>query len=192
MTGRTHDLAAFTALNIAFLLYPPTTTLTLGTAATALGTNMLGGLLPDIDNATSDIWDKVRGGDILARFIRPLIGKHRMITHSILGMVIIGYLLQLILAVVGNVLLVDMTIVWWATMIGVVSHLVSDSITHDGVPWLFPIPIRFGFPPLRALRMKTGGFWEKVVVLPGLIALNGYLIYTNYSTYLHLLRGFYK
>jgi membrane-bound metal-dependent hydrolase YbcI (DUF457 family) len=115
-----------------------------------------------------------------------------MITHSILGMVIIGYALKFVLGLVGSVLLVDMNIVWWATMIGVLSHLVSDSITHDGVPWLFPIPIRFGFPPLRALRMKTGGFWEKVVVLPGLIALNGYLIYTNYSTYLHLLRGFYK
>lgn len=191
MTGRTHDLAAFTALNIAFILYP-TSTLTLGTAATAIGANMIGGLLPDIDNATADIWDKVRGGNVLAKFIRPLIGKHRMITHSILGMAIIGYVLKAILALVGTVLLVDMNIVWWATMLGAFSHLATDSITRDGVPWLFPVPIRYGFPPFRALRMKTGGFWEKVVVFPGLIALNGYLIYTNYSTYLLLLRGFYK
>lgn len=192
MTGRTHDLAAFTALNVAFLFAPPLTQPTIGTAFTALGANMIGGLLPDVDNATSDIWDKVRGGNVLARLMRPMIGKHRMISHSLLGMAIVGYGLKLLLPLVGTVLLVDMNIIWWSIMIGMASHLVTDSMTKQGVPWLFPIPWHLGIPPIEALRITTGKFVEKVIVFPGLIALNTYLIYNNYGTYLHLLRGFYK
>ncbi|CAN5205405.1 hypothetical protein BH09PAT2_BH09PAT2_05810 [soil metagenome] len=192
MTGRSHDLAAFTALNIAFLIAQPLPHITLATTLVALGANMIGGLLPDIDNGTSDIWDKVRGGNILARFIRPLIGKHRMISHSILGMVIVGYLLNFVLSWLGSFLIVDMNIVWWSIMVGYLSHLVADSITHEGVPWLFPIPIRFGFPPFECMRMKTGGFIEKFIAFPGMILINAYLVYTNYSLYLLFVRGFFK
>ncbi len=183
MTGRTHDLAAFTALNITFLTLQPTPSMTVATVLAAVGANMLGGLAPDIDNATSDIWDKFRGGNILSKLIRPLVGKHRMISHSLLGMAIAGYGLKLLLPIVGTFLIVDMHIVWWSIMIGYLSHLVTDSMTKQGVPWLFPIPIRMGIPPLEFLRMKTGGFIEKVIVFPGLIVFNSYLVYANYETY---------
>ncbi|MBI4136640.1 metal-dependent hydrolase, partial [Candidatus Roizmanbacteria bacterium] len=76
------------------------------------------------------------------------------------------------------------------TMIGYFSHLVTDSMTTQGVPWLFPIPIRFGIPPIKALRIKTGGFMEKFVVLPGLILFNGYLVYLNYPTYELFVKSF--
>ncbi len=190
MTGRTHDLAAFTALNIAFIATKPLGDITLATTLTALGANMIGGLLPDIDNATSDIWDKVRGGNMWAKLIRPLVSDHRMISHSLLGMAIIGYLLSFVLSWIGTFLLVDMEIIWWSVMIGFFSHLVTDSMTKQGVPWLFPIPFRFGIPPFEFMRMKTGGFIEKCIVFPGFILLNGYIVYTNYSHYLSFIRGF--
>ena len=55
---------------------------------------------------------------------------------------------------------------------GFVSHLIMDTFTKEGVPWLFPIPIRFGIPPFSFLRLKTGGMLEKTFVFPGLILLN--------------------
>ncbi len=191
MTGRTHDLAAFTALNIAFLFKQPTD-ITFATTITALGANMIGGLLPDIDNATSDIWDKVRGGSIWAKMVKPFVGKHRMLSHSFIGMVIIGTLLHFLLLWMKTFLLVDMNIVWWSVMIGYISHLVTDGLTKQGVPLLFPIPIHFGFPPFELFRIKTGGFMEKTIIFPGLIFLNGYLVYQHYVAYLHLFKRFFE
>jgi len=183
MTGRTHDLAAFTALNLVFLAEMSPPDISLATFAAAIGSNMIGGLLPDIDNATSDIWDKVRGGSVLGKMIKPLVGKHRMLSHSLLGMAIIGFLSEWFLKWLNTVVLVDMNIVWWALMIGYASHLITDSLTKQGVPWLFPLPVRFGIPPFEFMRMKTGGIIEKSVVFPGLLFLNGYLIYRNYEQY---------
>lgn len=182
MTGRTHDLAAFTALTL-YLAYQPVPQMTLATAVTAFGANMIGGLLPDIDDETSDIWDKIRGGSVIGKIIHPLLGHHRMISHSILGMVVIGFLINLILGAVNRIVLVDMSVVLWAIMLGYLSHLVMDSLTPEGVPWLFPIPIRMGFPPVRTFRIKTGGLLEKILIFPSLILLNGYLIYVNYPVF---------
>lgn len=190
MTGRTHDLAAFTALNVAFLVMHPIPDITFATTITALGANMIGGLLPDIDNATSDFWDKFRGGNILAKIVKPFVGKHRMISHSILGLVITALFLELILSWVATFVLVDMDIIWWSVMIGFVSHLITDAMTKQGIPLLFPLPWDFGFPPFKFMRMKTGGFCEKWIVVPGLFALNGYLIYLYYDKYLELIRTF--
>ncbi|MBI2029640.1 metal-dependent hydrolase [Candidatus Gottesmanbacteria bacterium] len=192
MTGRTHDLAAFTALNIVFVTHPPPQ-MTIATVIAALGANMIGGLLPDIDNATADIWDKVRGGRVIGHLIQPLIGSHRMISHSIFGLAIIGYLLKnIILPVIGTVILVDMNIIFDALMIGYISHLVVDSFTTQGIPLFFPIPVRIGFPPNKHLRIKTGGLLEKILIFPGLLFINGYLIYTNYQFYEIFLRSYLK
>jgi inner membrane protein len=190
MTGRTHDLTAFTALNIAFLIEQPLPHMTFGTVAAAIGANMIGGLMPDIDNATSDIWDKFRGGNIIAKLIKPLIGQHRMLSHSLVGMIIAGFLCNLFLIWLKKYVLVDMNIVWWSIMIGYFSHLVSDSMTKQGVPWFFPIPLRFGFPPFKFLRIETGGFVEKSFVFPGLLILNGYLLYSSYDSYINFAKSF--
>lgn len=188
MTGRTHDLAAFTLLN-ATLVYYQFPHMTLATAVVAFGANMIGGLLPDIDNATSDIWDKVRGGSILAMIVKPLIGGHRLISHSIIGMAIAGFLLKQFLFAISHVLVVDMNIIWWSIMIGYVSHLIADSLTTEGVPWLLPIRIRFGFPPVKFLRIKTGGLLEHFFVFPVLLAINGYLFYSHYQAFLLFFRS---
>lgn len=189
MTGRTHDLAAFTMLNMAFVVTAPLE-MSAVTLIGAVGANMIGGLLPDIDEAAADIWDKIRWGHIIGKMIKPLIGGHRMISHSILGMVIIGYVLKLLLTALESTILVDMDIIWWSTMIGYFSHLVIDSFTTEGVPWLLPVPFRFGFPPFRFSRMKTGGFLEKGVVFPGLLLSNVYVIYAYYPLYTSFLKNY--
>jgi len=187
MTGRTHDLAAFTSLSWAFITLPPES-MTLATLVTCLGANFIGALYPDLDNASADLWKKVRGGHWLGKLIAPLLGGHRMITHSLVGLVVTGWLLSKLLMIVGGVLLVDMSLVWWAFMIGYVSHVFTDSLTKEGVPLFFPLPWDVGVPPIKALRVTTGARMEKFVVYPGLLLLTGYLYYQNYPQVLAFLQ----
>lgn len=66
-------------------------------------------------------------------------------------------------------------------MLGMLSHLVMDSLTKEGVPWFFPIDLNIGFPPFKFLRPATGGLVEKALVFPGLLLINGYLVYLHYG-----------
>ena len=188
MTGRTHDLIAFTALS-AVVATIPMSNMTLGTAFVAFTANMLGALAPDIDQSTGALWKKIRFGAILGKLLYPIFGGHRHISHSILGLVFFGVMSKLVLILISSVLIVDINVVWWAFMLGVVSHLVSDTFTHSGVPWLFPIPIKFGIPPIKALRFHTGSFVEKGIVFPGLILTNLWIFYTYHKAIIDFLRS---
>lgn len=188
MTGRTHDLAAFTAL-LAITIVNPPDKLSLATGIVALGANMLGALAPDIDQTSAEFWNKIRFGRLLSRYIAPLFGKHRYLSHSFVGIILFGILVKLLLGALDGILIVDMNIVWWSFMIGFVSHLVTDSLTRDGVPWFFPFPFKIGFPPVRILRFKTGGFIEKGLIFPGLALLSGWLVWDNYGLLRSLLQS---
>lgn len=191
MTGRTHDLAALTALNLVVVTIP-IPPITIPTAFVAVSANFIGALIPDLDQSTSQIWKNIRGGSSLGVLISPLLGGHRFISHSILGILIFGFLFKFLLNMIGSFVLVDMNIVWITFMIGFISHLVMDTFTKEGIAWFFPIPWRIGIPPLSFLRVKTGGWIEKVIVFPGLVFLNGYLIYSYYPKYLDFLRNLIK
>lgn len=171
-------MAAFTSLSWVFITVPPES-VSLATLVTCLGANFMGALYPDLDNASADLWKKVRGGHWLGKLIAPLLGGHRMITHSLVGLVVTGWLVSKLLVIVGAVLLVDMKLVWWAFMIGYVSHLFTDSLTREGIPLLFPLPWSVGVPPIKSLRISTGGRMEKLVVYPGLLLVTGYLYYQH-------------
>lgn len=191
MTGRTHDLAAFTALGYV-IATQPIPSISLATGLVAFTANMIGGLMPDIDQPTADLWRRLPVGTLFGKLLSPILGGHRFISHSIVGIILFGAGARFLLIHIGSVLLVDMGIVWWSFMIGYISHLVMDTLTKDGVPWLFPIPIRFGIPPLRFLRISTGGVLEKSFVFPGLIIINIYIYYTYYSQILGFLKHFVK
>lgn len=182
MTGRTHDLAAITTLT-AYLATQPIVSLSLGTSISAFCACQLGGLTPDLDQPTAHFWHDLPAGSILGRLVHPFLGSHRLLTHSLVGMALVGWGLTYVLAYIHTFLLVDTRIVWYSFMLGFGSHLVMDSFTKEGVPWLFPIPIRFGFPPFQFLRVTTGSFVEKLLVFPGLILLNAYLVYSQYPKF---------
>jgi len=189
MTGRTHDLAAFTTVNY-ILATSPLIHMSLGTLFVAFSANLIGGLTPDIDQPTADLWHKLPGGTLYSRLITPFLGGHRYISHSILGIFLFGFLAKYVLQLARHTLLVDMTLVWWSFMIAYISHLVMDTFTKEGVPWLFPIPIKFGIPPLHFLRIKTGGIVEKYIIFPILILINGSIIYSHYGKYLSFFHGY--
>lgn len=191
MTGRTHDLAAFSALGYV-IVTQPIPDISLATGLVAFTANMIGGLAPDIDQPTADLWRRLPVGTLLGKLLSPILGGHRFISHSIVGIILFGAGARFLLIQMSSVLFVDMNIVWWSFMIGYISHLVMDTFTKEGVPWLFPVPIRLGIPPLKFLRISTGGLLEKSFVFPGLIIINIYIYYTYYSQILGFLKHFVK
>lgn len=142
----------------------------------------LGALTPDIDNARSTLGKRL--GPI-SKEIQHLAG-HRTFFHSVIGLVFSALVVLLAQFGLGwvfthfgyievaHLLNFDVPIAQWPVtgvgiafeglFIGYFLHLVADSLTIGGVPWLFPSRVRYGFPPVRSWRFKTGTPTEYVVV----------------------------
>lgn len=187
MTGRTHDLAAFTALTF-IVVSNPLPKIILATALVGFAANMIGGVGPDIDQPTGKLWGDIGLKYNLSGLFTPLLGGHRHLSHSLVGLLLFGFLSKIVLVFLSGIIVFDPNIAWWAFMIGFFSHLVMDTFTEEGVPWLFPIHIKFGIPPVHFLRIKTGGWAESFGVFPLLLLLNVYMFYANY----HLVLTFIK
>jgi inner membrane protein len=186
MKARTHDLAAVTALGIV-VVSGPQVDISLGTVLVAILANQLGGIAPDIDQPTAPLWRNLPVGGFFGRIIDKMLGGHRFLTHSILGLVLFGFgvhwLLLLLHPIMPNI---DTNLVWWSFMIGMLSHLIMDTLTKEGVPWLLPIPIKFGFPPMKSLRVTTGKVGEAVVFIL-ILLFDAWYCTSHYATILHLL-----
>ncbi len=164
MTGRTHDLVAVNMLAVIVLSQTSNHTITLSTLLIALLANQIGGIAPDIDQPTAPFWRNLPVGGFFGRMADDLLGGHRFLTHSLLGVGLFGFLANLLLHFLHPLMpTVDIELVWWAFIIGMISHLIMDTFTKEGVPWLLPIPIKFGIPPIKALRITTGKATEKAI-----------------------------
>ena len=142
--------------------------MSLATMIAAVIANQLGGIAPDIDQPTAPLWRNLPIGGLFGRFFGRMLGGHRFLTHSLLGVMLMGFLTHWFLVFIQPLFpKVTIDIVWWAFMIGMVSHLIMDSFTKEGVPWLLPIPIKFGFPPIRKFRITTGKLIENFINLKG-------------------------
>jgi inner membrane protein len=131
----------------------------------------LGALAPDIDNARSTIGKRM---GIISREIQKHAG-HRTFFHSIVGLVFVGALgwatqqgiARLLLRVgwphTAEALLANEALK--ALLVGYALHIVADGLTLGGVPLLWPWHERFGFPPVRKMRFRTGSVWEPIVVV---------------------------
>lgn len=143
----------------------------------------LGALAPDIDNARSTIGKRA---GFISKGIQHLAG-HRTLFHSLLGLALVGMFIWLAQYALGLELyrlglhrtgeylgagvgpglnlVSDRGVAFVALMVGYVLHLVADSLTIGGVPWLYPNPVRLGFPPDRSMRFRSGSRMEPVVVI---------------------------
>jgi inner membrane protein len=190
MTSRTHDIGAFTGLLVAVVLSPTIPNLSLGTLIACIFANQFGGIAPDIDQPTAPFWRHLPVGGFIGRIITKMLGGHRFLTHSILGMFAMSWLVRLLLAFISPILpTINMHYVWLAFIIGMLSHLVLDSLTKEGVPWLLPLPIKFGFPPARRGRLTTGEFTEKFIIFPALTIGCMVLIATHYDVFKSVVLG---
>jgi len=188
MTARTHDLAAITALGIV-MLSQPAQTVTLGTALIAILANQIGGIVPDIDQPTAPFWRNLPVGKIFGKVTDKFLGGHRFLTHSLLGFALFTGLVYFLLAFLHPIMPhVNSHLVLIAFAIGMLSHLIMDTFTKEGVPWLLPIPIKFGFPPLKAWRITTGKLGEKIVFL-SMLAFDIWYCVANYQSLLTLIHS---
>jgi len=180
MTARTHDLAALTALGAVIAIWP-VGTITLATLLIALLANQIGGIIPDIDQPTAPFWRNLPVGGFFGRVIDKMLGGHRFLTHSLLGVGLFGGLTYLLLKFLSPIMPhVDVRLVWWAFIIGMVSHLVMDTFTKEGVPWLLPIPVKFGIPPVKSMRITTGKRGETLVFI-SMLAFDAWFIAAHYQ-----------
>lgn len=186
MTGRTHDLAALTSLG-AVVLLEPLRTVTLATALVAILANQIGGILPDIDQPTAPLWKNLPEGKYLGKIVDKSIGGHRFLTHSIVGVAIFGALAWMLLKFLHPIMgQVNIGLVWWAFLIGVASHLVLDSFTKEGVPWLLPYTRKFGFP-FKSWRITTGKSVETFVIFPLILIFDIWFCTSHYNELLILI-----
>ena len=139
----------------------------------------VGSLLPDIDTQHSG----------LGRFIKPISGTiervfgHRTITHSLLGVVILGIFSLPLLWLYSS------TWVW--LLVGVVTHIVLDAGNITGVPLLYPYRIQFWMVHNRAWRVPYGSSkefaWLAVISLTTVVLVP--LSLDGFSPWFHRLLG---
>lgn len=188
MLARTHDLAAFSALGVVAVL-TFNDNITLGTALFALLANQIGGIAPDIDQPIAPFWRNLPVGGFFGKIITKMLGGHRFLTHSVIGLLGLGALAWLFLQFIQPIIpKTNVEIVWWAFMIGALSHLIMDTFTKEGVPWLLPIPVKFGIPPIKAWRVTTGSVVERLVFV-GILAIDGWYVATHYQQIVNILHS---
>lgn len=143
MTGKTHVVGGL-ASGLLFLYVNDD--VTINKEVPFLASCVIGSLLPDICSPTSTIGRKL---PILSRMAAGTFG-HRTFTHSFLMLA-----------------LLYMSFIWlleWpfyiehGLLVGIVSHLILDALTRQGIQFLWPLQVRVGIP----FGIKTDGFIEPI------------------------------
>lgn len=186
MTARTHDAFAFASLLTVAVIYPPQT-LNVLTLSGAIVGNIVGSLMPDMDQASNRLWDLLPAGNYVGRVFRRLFLSHRTLSHSLLGGYLFYKFLEWILPKLLNPNYVDANVIFASIMIGFVSHLIADSMTKEGIPLLFPFKFKFGIPPASSLRVTTGSWIENFIVLPGVGAYVIWFVNLNRAKLLEII-----
>src|SRR3990167_99266 len=88
MTGRTHDAIAFSAL-VTIAAMNPVEAMTIYTLFGSVVGNIVGGVIPDIDQAGNRLWDMLPGGNAVGSVFSKVFYKHRTVTHSFLGLFLV-------------------------------------------------------------------------------------------------------
>ncbi len=186
MTARTHDLFAFAFL-VTAAVYAPPSVLTVPTLFTSVVGNVVGALIPDLDQASNRLWDLLPGGNFVGRVFRHLFLGHRTISHSLLGGYLLFRLLEFSLPRIFNSNYVDIHVVLVSIMLGFVSHLIADGLTKEGIPLFFPLGLKVGFPPIRFFRVTTDSWVEHLIVLPLVLVYIGYFFVNHQGEFISLL-----
>lgn len=164
MTDKTHQTIGLAAATAGWLVSQPDTPVTWGIAGTVLLGSFIGSIFPDIDQPTAGIWRAVPMGKVMNQLVCRVLGGHRNLSHSILGVLIFYLLINL----AGYWIRIDHDLFVMSAMIGFVAHLIADSVTVQGIPLLWPFGDNMGFPPrpFHGIRILTGKWFENLVVFP--------------------------
>jgi membrane-bound metal-dependent hydrolase YbcI (DUF457 family) len=69
---------------------------------------------------------------------------------------------------------------WWlglAGALGAIIHLIGDTLTPEGVPWLYPVRWRLSVPIIA----RTGNVLEKAILGPAMTLGVAWLAFTNFA-----------
>ena len=187
MTARTHNAFAIATLVTAAAIFPPENLNLLTLAGSLIAVN-IGALFPDMDQAGNDLWKLFPAQHNFGRVLRRVFYKHRTLTHSIVGLYLVYQLLLWLLPKVLNPAYVDPEMIMYSFLAGFISHLIADSFTEEGLPLLFPINLNFGIPPIRSWRIKTGKWFENILVLPAAWLYVVWMIHQNRVIFVNILR----
>lgn len=182
MTGKTHQIIGITS-GLAYFCLSTSPEYSPATLGVIIVGSHLAALLPDLDKASSSIWDNISMGHIAGKVTDPFI-KHRNISHSLLGFVIFYFLARFILLSFPDYWGINYSLTIISIMIAYGSHLLIDMITVQGIPLLFPSRYMFGIPPkpFEGIRIITGKWFENLIIFPLANIALIILIWTNWQT----------
>lgn len=185
MLGLTHQMIALLAALWLLIMYP----VSLGwlVAILAIVAVMVGALTPDLDHPTANLWRRLIGGRLFGLLFNAFSGGHRHFTHSLLGIAAIGGGTHYLVTYLLTPAYIPTTLVLWrAFMIGYISHLLADTLTDQGVPWLWPLPWNIKIPPgHKAVRVTTGSVVERLLVRGALVISAVLLLIRHSSVFIH-------
>jgi membrane-bound metal-dependent hydrolase YbcI (DUF457 family) len=123
----------------------------------ALASGFVGSLLPDLDHPKSRAHRLAGPLQFVTRWLsrKGVFGKHRTLTHSIIGSIPILVLSWYLIAELGGNPYVDY--IGWGLGVGWVSHLLTDTLTVAGVRFLWP----FNNAPFGLRMCASGGFMDE-------------------------------
>lgn len=188
MTGVTHQMVGLLAALWFITVSPQALGPFLGLLAIIAVS--VGALTPDIDQPTANLWRRFLIGRPLGNIFQWFSGGHRHMTHSLLGIAVIGYGTYWIATnLIAQGYYEAARIIWYAYLIGYISHPIADSLTDRGVPWLWPLKFNFRFPPgPEELRVTTGSFVENFIVRGGIIVAALLLIANHWAAIAHFFK----
>ena len=188
MTGITHQMIALLMAFWLLTIYPVSIGPILG--ALAIIGVMIGALTPDLDQPTANIWRRMLGGRAIGNIFQFFSGGHRHVTHSLIGIFLIGWFLrQGIIMFVNHNYISSALVLWSAFMIGYISHPVADTLTDQGVPWLWPLHIKVKIPPgPEEVRVTTDSIVERLLVRGAIIVSFFFLLSSHWATLLRLFK----
>lgn len=169
MTGMTHQMIALLTAFWLLTIYPLSAGPIIGTLMVVAV--MMGALTPDLDQPTANLWRRLLGARAVGNIFQAFSGGHRHLTHSLLGIALIGWGTQWLLThLVNPIYAAAGHRVWTAFMVGYISHPIADTLTDQGVPWLWPLPWNIKIPPgPGSMRVTTGSLVERVIVRGGIV-----------------------
>lgn len=188
MTGLTHQLIALLAAFWVLTKYPVSFGPVVGVLS--IFAVMIGALTPDLDQPSANLWRRVLGGRAIGNIFQAFSGGHRHMTHSVIGIIAIGYLLWWgIHRFLQPEFIPPAIALWIAYMIGYISHPIADTLTDMGVPWFWPAPWQIRLPPgPEQVRVTTDSLVERVLVRGGVIVSLLLLLRAHWETFFNLFR----
>lgn len=181
MTGKTHQILGLTT-GLAYYLVSTEPIYNPATFGAVLVFSYLAALLPDIDQPTGKLWHILPFGHTIGKISDPFL-EHRNITHSLLGVGLVGLGLHFLFKSFPPYWGIEPQTVFTASIVAYLSHLLADMFTNEGIPVFFPYHHFFGIPPkpFDGFRVATSKWFENLIIFPLLTIFLIAFVLANFS-----------